>query len=67
MGMSSVGEGVETADDWHCLRRAGCDVAQGYLIARPMPAEHIDAWARDWATRFASLDAADASPPGGVP
>jgi EAL domain-containing protein (putative c-di-GMP-specific phosphodiesterase class I) len=59
MGISSVGEGVETVDDWHCLRRAGCNVAQGYLIARPMSAEHVQAWMHEWATRFAALDAAD--------
>ena len=26
------------------LRMAGCDIAQGYHIARPMPAELLDEW-----------------------
>ena len=32
-----VGEGVETAEQLSFLRRAGCDVVQGYLLGRPMP------------------------------
>jgi len=33
----AVAEGVETAEDLDLLRRIGCDMAQGYLMARPMP------------------------------
>ncbi|MBI3919423.1 MAG: EAL domain-containing protein [Betaproteobacteria bacterium] len=32
----SVAEGVESQSDWDVLKAAGCDVAQGYFIARPM-------------------------------
>lgn len=32
----SVAEGVETQQDWDMLKRAGCDIAQGYFIAKPM-------------------------------
>ncbi len=39
-----VGEGVETNDVYAMLRDAGCDLAQGYLMARPMPAEQLRAW-----------------------
>jgi diguanylate cyclase len=39
-----VGEGVETAEIWERLRDSGCDSAQGYLIARPMPLEELQAW-----------------------
>jgi len=39
-----VGEGVETPDTMACLRRTGCDVAQGYLIARPMPLPQLVSW-----------------------
>jgi len=38
LGFRSVGEGVETQADWNMLRDAGCDLAQGFFVARPMPA-----------------------------
>ncbi len=34
--IKSVAEGVETQQDWNALKNAGCDMAQGYYIARPM-------------------------------
>jgi len=37
LGFRSVGEGVETQADWNMLRDAGCDLAQGFFVARPMP------------------------------
>src|SRR6185369_9464305 len=37
LGQKSVAEGVEQLEDWHLLQRLGCDVAQGYFIAKPMP------------------------------
>jgi diguanylate cyclase (GGDEF)-like protein len=39
-----VGEGVETADVLTALTLVHCDLAQGYLIARPMPAGQLVAW-----------------------
>jgi diguanylate cyclase (GGDEF)-like protein len=39
--MSAVAEGVETAEQLETLRRLGCDTAQGFHIARPMPAADI--------------------------
>lgn len=44
LGMSMVVEGVEDAATLASLRAWGCDVAQGYHIARPMPAEKFLAW-----------------------
>lgn len=38
LGMSVVGEGVETAEQWEFLKREGCDYAQGYLLGRPTSA-----------------------------
>jgi EAL domain-containing protein (putative c-di-GMP-specific phosphodiesterase class I) len=35
MGTLVVGEGVETADERACLESLGCDLLQGYLIAKP--------------------------------
>jgi diguanylate cyclase (GGDEF)-like protein len=39
-----VGEGVETQEIHDALRQAGCDIAQGYLLARPMAAEKLHQW-----------------------
>lgn len=39
-----IAEGVETAEHGVMLMRLGCDMAQGYGIARPMPAADVPAW-----------------------
>ncbi|CAG0969072.1 partial Cyclic di-GMP phosphodiesterase PdeR, partial [Gammaproteobacteria bacterium] len=39
-----IAEGVESADHGRMLLAMGCTLAQGYAIARPMPAEEIPAW-----------------------
>ena len=44
LGRKTVAEGVETQGDWDQLAAMGCDIAQGYFIARPMPAEAFQAW-----------------------
>ena len=43
-----IAEGVETIDHGTALIKLGCDLAQGYGIARPMPADQIAAWAVSW-------------------
>jgi EAL domain-containing protein (putative c-di-GMP-specific phosphodiesterase class I) len=43
-GMRTVGEGVETEHQLARLRRLGCDRAQGYLIAKPVPESDFAAW-----------------------
>ncbi|MCW6507040.1 sensor domain-containing protein [Lichenifustis flavocetrariae] len=49
-GMSRrvVAEGVETVSQLDILRRRGCDVVQGYLVSRPMPASRVPAFTRRW-------------------
>ena len=44
LGLSIVAEGVETAEALSTLRGFGCDIAQGYYLARPAPIEVFDAW-----------------------
>jgi diguanylate cyclase len=44
LGLHVVGEGVETDEIASALIAAGCEVAQGYLYARPMPAEELSDW-----------------------
>jgi EAL domain-containing protein (putative c-di-GMP-specific phosphodiesterase class I)/FixJ family two-component response regulator len=46
--LKSVAEGVETQDDWDLLRSLGCDQAQGYFIAKPMPADAFLDWHARW-------------------
>jgi len=43
-----IAEGVETAEHGVALLRLGCDLVQGYGIARPMPATQIEAWAKNY-------------------
>lgn len=47
-GQSVTAEGVGTRAHWAALRSAGVGRAQGYLVARPMPAEALRAWAALW-------------------
>jgi EAL domain-containing protein (putative c-di-GMP-specific phosphodiesterase class I)/CheY-like chemotaxis protein len=49
--ISAVAEGIETQEDWDLLLQLGCDLAQGYLIARPMDAESFMKWVDDWKSR----------------
>jgi EAL domain-containing protein (putative c-di-GMP-specific phosphodiesterase class I) len=41
LGIATVAEGVESEDQFACLKAEGCDEIQGYLISRPMPAEEV--------------------------
>jgi EAL domain-containing protein (putative c-di-GMP-specific phosphodiesterase class I) len=43
-----VAEGIEEEETLQGLRALGCDAAQGYLMARPMPAGMVAAWLTDW-------------------
>jgi EAL domain-containing protein (putative c-di-GMP-specific phosphodiesterase class I)/FixJ family two-component response regulator len=48
LGMKVVAEGVETRSDWDLLAGLGCQMAQGYFIARPMPALEFLVWCDGW-------------------
>lgn len=45
--LKTVAEGIETQVHFHTLLEMGCDIGQGYAIARPMPASAL----LDWANR----------------
>ncbi len=44
LGLRLVAEGVEDAQTWRMLQALGCDVIQGYHLARPMPPEVLTSW-----------------------
>jgi diguanylate cyclase (GGDEF)-like protein len=44
LGLSVVAEGMEDEATWNLLAALGCDVAQGYFMARPMPPQQLLAW-----------------------
>ena len=54
LGIEVVAEGVEDRADWDFLRHTGCDLAQGYFIARPMLAADFPGWMEDWQERVGS-------------
>ena len=51
LGMHSVAEGIEDVEDWNFLRQCGCEIAQGYFIARPMPMVALADWLPEWEQR----------------
>jgi diguanylate cyclase (GGDEF)-like protein len=46
LGLRVVAEGVETPAAWEKLREMGCDLAQGYLLTKPVPADELVEWLR---------------------
>ncbi len=54
-GMEVVAEGVEDHDDWTLIKQTGCDLAQGYFIARPMKADTLPDWIELWQGRLQEL------------
>jgi diguanylate cyclase (GGDEF)-like protein/PAS domain S-box-containing protein len=47
-GRDVIAEGVETAAHGKSLLQMGCQLAQGYGIARPMPAQDLPPWVAAW-------------------
>jgi diguanylate cyclase (GGDEF)-like protein len=47
LGLKVTAEGVETQQIWDMLKAYGCDLAQGYLMGAPMPADELVRWARE--------------------
>jgi EAL domain-containing protein (putative c-di-GMP-specific phosphodiesterase class I) len=54
LGLQAVAEGIENETQYAILRALGCDFAQGYLVAKPMPVEQLMQW---WARRDTALPA----------
>ena len=52
LSMKIVAEGVEDRADWDFVRGTECDAAQGYFIARAMPAAALGPWRENWDERI---------------
>lgn len=65
LGLVTVAEGVETLEDWRLLQQGGCGIGQGYLIAKPMPANEMPQWLKRHQARLGDLrqDADPEKPP----
>jgi EAL domain-containing protein (putative c-di-GMP-specific phosphodiesterase class I) len=48
LNLQAVAEGVENQEEWDLVNELGCDMAQGYFIARPMDGEDLLAWHQMW-------------------
>jgi EAL domain-containing protein (putative c-di-GMP-specific phosphodiesterase class I) len=55
LGLRATAEGVETIDQLRLIRELGCDLAQGYLIARPLEPEALGPWKRKFRRAWPGL------------
>jgi EAL domain-containing protein (putative c-di-GMP-specific phosphodiesterase class I) len=58
-----VAEGVELAESVPVLQAMGCDIAQGYYIARPMPVSKLLPWFEAWPQAWVLMAPAEMTPP----
>ena len=57
LGLTVTAEGVETEAQLALLRDLGCDVAQGYFVARPLEPHKLKSWIEEWGHRWPGLAA----------
>jgi len=55
LGFEVVAEGVEDREVYELLGALGCDVAQGFHIARPMPLADVSGWLQEWDPAIAAV------------
>jgi diguanylate cyclase (GGDEF)-like protein/PAS domain S-box-containing protein len=48
LGLTTIAEGVENAEQLDALREIGCDQAQGYYLGRPVPEAPVTSMSSDW-------------------
>jgi EAL domain-containing protein (putative c-di-GMP-specific phosphodiesterase class I) len=47
-GLTVVAEGVEDLATWRLMQTMGAELAQGFLVARPLPPDAVPTWLADW-------------------
>jgi diguanylate cyclase len=64
LGLRVVAEGVETQAAWDQLAEQRCDIAQGYFLCRPIPAQEFTSWiaSREPAREGAPVSGTDDQP-----
>ena len=55
LGLVATAEGVETVEQLRFLQEIGCDVVQGYLLARPLEGDALASWAAEFEQRWPEL------------
>ncbi|MDX1634144.1 MAG: EAL domain-containing protein [Marinobacter sp.] len=55
LGLSVVAEGIENEASWRLLQHWGCNLAQGFFLARPLPAAGLLEWQRAFRQRTSEL------------
>lgn len=67
LGLTVIAEGVSSREAWDLVESMGCDIAQGYFVSRPLPADKFTEWLYRWdvpttvANRIPGVDAAKKS------
>lgn len=52
LGLDIIAEGVETEPQRDYLKHLNCDMLQGFLYSKPLPAEHVVDFIRRWNSQF---------------
>ena len=55
LNLTVTAEGVETPEQMKLLRELGCDVAQGFFVAKPLPPDELQDWITEWRERWENL------------
>lgn len=63
IGIKVIAEGVATGEQLALLSEAGCDVAQGFLLAKPMSGSRVPYFLKHWDSRWAALSVRDQAEP----
>ncbi|MET0095046.1 MAG: EAL domain-containing protein, partial [Sedimenticola sp.] len=48
LGLEVVAEGIETEDQFEFLKSQGCEIGQGFLMSRPLPADQLEKLVLSW-------------------